>query len=281
MKRIDESAKTSAWHLNITDEPGRPVDSACVAVCENHEPEAVLRLATDFHLTHICQKNGFEFDSEIRSANVLVESPDVFREFPLASILQPTALNAASERDLIRVEEVFDSSMRKRAVLQSLIKGLESEAISQTMIDDISAVADELFTNAVYNAPFVDLATHLNPGISRHDVDIKYDGRRQGRLFLARRDSRLLIGCEDPFGSLDLMRYLNKIKDAYLRGPTATMNFGPGGAGLGSYIIFNSGSSLYFGVWPGQATILCAVIPLGLSNRRRVQLPKHLHWIQR
>lgn len=257
------------------------VENYHVGIGDSLPPEDLLKLATEVGFLNICQKQGFEFNREVKSSHALVESPESFLEFPVASILSPHDMNSATERCYTIMNEIFDSSGQKRAILASLLKALESKSLSQTMIEDVTAVADEFFTNAVFNAPFIDTATNRNPGISRQDLEVKYEAGLQGRLFLASDDSRLVVGVTDPFGALDLKFYLNKIKATYLRGPAATMNFGPGGAGLGSYIIFNTGSSLYFGVWPKRATVLCCVIPLGMSYRKRVQLPKHLHWIQR
>ncbi|MBX3020761.1 MAG: hypothetical protein KF799_03730 [Bdellovibrionales bacterium] len=270
-----------SWTLDLKNPKGSKVDAQCIGLGDGLQPEQVIDHALTLGLQHVLQEKGFEFEKEMRSANVLIQSPESFRNFPIASILAPEDLSRVSEEALTEVDERFHSSGEKRGILEAVTKSMESKGLSQTMVEDVLSVADELFTNAVFNAPFVDMKTQVNPGVNRHDTEVRFEGDKYGRLFLAHDESRLVIGVEDPFGSLNLRRYMSKIKDTYLRGPGATMNFGPGGAGLGSYIIFNAGSSLYFGVWPGSATILCCVIPLGMSYRKRVQLPKHLHWIQR
>jgi hypothetical protein len=257
------------------------VDKNCIGVADAANPETILRYATEMGIHHVVQKQGYCYDHELATAQHLVRSPDSFRTLPIASVFTPGDLTPQAERRLIAVEEFFNASSQKRGILDKAIKSLESKGLSQTLIEDVILVADEMFTNAVYNAPFVDPATQNNPGINRHNVEVQYIEGKHSRLFLAHDNERLLIGCEDPFGSLNLPRWLSKIKETYLRGPAATMNFGPGGAGLGSYIIFNAGTSLYLGVWPGQSTTLACVLPMGMSNRKRGQLPKHLHWIQR
>lgn len=257
------------------------VEPNIIGLGDNLPPEEMLKLATEVGFFNICQRQGFEYQKELNSAYALVESPEHFLEFPVSSIFRPESINSKTEAEYLLMNEKFNSSSQKRPVLGQLQAALEAKGLSQTMMEDVTAVADEFYTNAIYNAPFVDAKTQRNPGISRQEAEIEYEEGRASRLFLASDDTRLVIGCADPFGTLDLKLYLNKIKATYLRGPAATMNFGPGGAGLGSYIIFNTGSSLFFGVWPRQATVLCCVIPLGMSYRKRVQLPKHLHWIQR
>jgi hypothetical protein len=269
------------WQLEITEGLAKPVDPACVGVAENLEPVQILGLALSNGLQHICQKKGHMYDEEVASSEALIAAQDSYLEFPVASILDPSNVNQKAERKHLVLDEHFDRSSQKQEIYDKVSSTMTQKGIARTVMDEINAVADEMFTNALYNAPFVDLSTHKNPGVSRQNLEIKLDGGKFGRIFLAHSEKRLIIGCEDPFGSLDLRHFLSRIKSTYERGPAATMNFGPGGAGIGSYIIFNAGASLYFGVAPGRVTILCCVIPLGMSNRQRTNLPKHLHWFQR
>jgi len=258
-----------------------PSDPANIGLSTGLAPQDVLRFATDHGFSHVCQKDGFQYDRELKSAENLVAAPELFFESPMASILSPNEITVAKEQALICLDYFFDSSSQKRGMLEAVGKYLESKGLSQTLIEDVSAVADEFITNAIYNAPFIDPHTNVNPGLNRLDTEIKLKGGKAGRLMMAHDEQQLVIGCEDPYGSLNLEYYLNKIRTTYLRGPAATMNFGAGGAGLGSYIIFNAGSSLYFGVKASHVTLLCCAIPLKMSYKKRVQLPKHLHVIQR
>jgi hypothetical protein len=268
------------WQLQVTAGTQERGDRNCIGVGEGLEPEHILRVATERSVSHLCQKNGHEFDKEMRTSNNLILAPDTYFAYPIASVFTPDDLSAASEKALIASEQFFDCSNQKRSVLESITTEMSKRGLAQTLIDDVVAVADEMFTNAVFNAPFVDKVTHINPNVSRNTLEIQLEDGKRGRLFLAHDESRLMIGCEDPYGSLSVEKYLNKVKATYAQGAAATMNFGPGGAGLGSYIIFNAGCSLYYGVRPGHATIICCVLPLGMSNRKRAQLPKHFHWIQ-
>lgn len=277
-----------ARNLNPNTHEHRNVDAAttvtgspgCIGVAEGLAPDQTLRLATELGYRHICQKSGLEYDVELKSSEVLVREPEAFFQNPICSVFSPTDVSRANERALILSESLFNSSNEKRQVLEQANNAMESKGLSRTLIEDITSVADEMFTNAIFNAPFIDHKTHKNPGVSRQDLEVRLEQGKFARLFLACDDKRLMVACEDPYGSLNLLSYFNKIKATYDRGAAATMNFGPGGAGLGSYIIFNTGASLFAGVHPAQATIIGCVLPLGMSNRKRALLPKHLHWIQ-
>lgn len=257
-----------------------PTDRAHIGLGTGLGPEDILRFATDHGFSHLIQKDGFNFDRELKASENLILNPESFFSHPISCILKPESVSDENEKQLTAIDEKFDSSNQKRPLLESMSKYLESKGLSQTLIEDVAAVADEFITNAVFNAPFVDPNTHTNPGLSRTDMEIKLKGGKQGRIILAHDDTQLVVGCEDPYGSLNLEMYLGKIRATYLRGPAATMNFGSGGAGLGSYIIFNAGASLYFGVKQARVTLLCCSIPLKMSYKKRVLLPKHLHVIQ-
>jgi hypothetical protein len=250
------------------------------AVATNLGPEAILASAIDFNVQHICQKDGFNFEKEIKVTELLVRQPDSLIECPLSTIMDPE--NYSKERDisLTRLVTEFSSSTEKELTIERIVDCLVSNGISRALTEDVLAVSDELFTNAIYNAPFVDLKTGRNPGVSRQDAEVRMDFTRKGSISLAFDQSQLVISCRDPYGSLNIRHFIEKIQKTYSRGPAATLNFGPGGAGLGSYIIFNTGLSLYFGVDHGHTTVVCCVIPVGLSYRRRIQLPKHLHLVQ-
>ena len=269
-----------ARELDLATDP-KNSDSACVAIAESMDPLNILTVAMASNFNHICQKKGHAFKEEVETAKVMIENPDAFFQYPIATILTPFDLSDVSERALLASECNFNSSEQKQDVLNELYVAMNSKGLAQTIIEDVMAVSDEMFTNAVFNAPFVDFKSQVNPGVNRKELNITLDEGRFGRIFLAHDEKRLVVGCQDPFGSLSLEKYLKKIHRSYEKGPAATMNFGPGGAGIGSYIIFNAGASLYFGVWPHQSTIICCVIPLGLTNRKRMGLAKHVHWIQR
>ncbi len=272
-------ASTESWQKEIDASTSERVDRQCIGLSEALPPQDVLRLATEQGFSHICQRQGLEFNKELETSQNLVAAPESFFQFPVAAIFEPSRLNAKSEEKYIAVQANFNSSNQKRGILASIAKAMELKSVPQTMADDIASVADEMYTNAVYNAPFVDQKTKFNPGVSRQDVEIILDKGKEGRLILAHDDQRIMIACQDPYGSLNLDGYLTKIKATYDRGAAATMNFGPGGAGIGSYIIYNTCVSFYVGVQAGRASIIACVLPLGMSNRKRALMPKHLHWI--
>lgn len=271
--------QTAPWYKEVDATTNDNVDSFCIGVSENLPPQDILRLATEHKFGHICQKQGLEFKKEVITSENLIHAPESFFEFPVASIFSPNDLSRKAEMRSVAAKANFNSSHKKRGILELFTKAMESIGVSQTINEDVISVADEMYTNAIFNAPFVNQKSTFNPGVDRSEDEIILEKGKEGVLTLAHDENRLMVCCEDPFGSLNLDGYLNKIKATYDHGAAESMNFGPGGAGIGSYIIFNTCASFYVGVKSGRASIVATVLPLGLSNRKRALMPKHLHWI--
>jgi hypothetical protein len=270
---------TVPWHKEIDATTFEVVDDRCIGISDSLSPQEILRLATEQNFTHICQRQGLEFKKEVISSENLIHAPESFFEFPVASVFSPNDLNRKSEAKFISALANFNSSHRKREILDMFTKAMESKGVSQTISADIVSVADEMYTNAIFNAPFVDKKSAFNPGVDRSETEIVLPKGKEGQLVLAHDENRLMIACQDPFGTLNLDGYLSKIKSTYDRGAAASMNFGPGGAGIGSYIIFNTCVSFYVGVKSGRASVVACVLPLGMSNRKRTLMPKLIHWL--
>jgi hypothetical protein len=270
---------TAPWYKEIDANAFEAVDSRCIGISNSLPPQEILRLATEKNFTHICQRQGLEFKKEVITSENLIHAPESFFEFPVASVFSPNDLNRKSELKFISATANFNSSYKKREILDMFVKVMESKGLSQTISADVVSIADEMYTNAIFNAPFVDKKSVRNPGVDRSDTEIVLPRGRDGLLILAHDESRLMIACQDQFGALNIDGYLSKIKSTYERGAAASMNFGPGGAGIGSYIIFNTCVSFYVGVKSGRASIVACVLPLGMSNRKRTLMPKHIHWL--
>jgi len=229
--------------------------------------------------THICQPLGWMYDEEIQSAQLLSQKSETFFSHPATAILWPKEISSRNEQSSLLLNRNFCSSDEKNGLLDEMKTIVNGISRSSTLVDEVIAVTDEFVTNALYNAPYVDPVTFVNQRINRLTTKVKLDHGKQARLFAAQDGKRLLIGVEDPYGSLDVKSYLNRIHKCY-SSVKDSINFGEGGAGIGSYIIFNTGSSLYYGVKPGEKTLLVCVVPIKVSRRQREDLPKHLHWIK-
>ena len=145
---------------------------------------------------------------------------------------------------------------------------------------DILLCSDEVITNSIYNAPFVDQHNNFS-GPTRDFSKVQIDPDKKARFFIGADPDRVIIGCRDQYGTLNPDKLIDRIKRCYESNPGEVMNFGQGGAGIGSFLIFDSCVSMYIAVDAGQSTTICCAFPLGLSATKRSLVPKNLHVVVR
>ncbi len=146
-------------------------------------PSRFLRLATDLGYTHVVQKNGLEYQKELTTTEVLIENPAGFFDFPMAAIFNPSDLSPNGNKQSIIADTFFNGSNDKRAVLELFMAAMAAKNLSQTLIQDLTLVSDEMFTNAVFNAPFTDSKTNKNRNVSRQDVEVVFEPIIQDECF--------------------------------------------------------------------------------------------------
>lgn len=233
-----------------------------IAVTDAMPPGEVIRLAHAGTLRHIVQKDNLAFDSEIGLSKVMIERPEVFLDHPTETIL---GLGEAASH-LPNLEVKFSTSERKHTAMMQFSSFIQALPGSRSIRDQAIVIADELYTNGAKNA----WQNRLTPG----------EGPvRPGTVeFFARSDDqRLIIGCRDSFGELGLARVLSRIQTCYQNGVAQSINQGSGGAGIGSFLVFNSCISYYAGVELGKRTVVCVALPLGISLRETAGLTKNIH----
>ncbi len=275
-------AKKLQDHLiyeNLVSEELRPhLNWDRIAICEEASPQDVISMAISSQYTHICQPAHPYFAADLNSAAQMLADPDKFSSFPISAILSPGQLSLEAEAKHTLFARSFSQIREKPHIIEGIKESLAQHTISKSILTDVLSIADELVTNAVFNAPFVDLGNTL-PGASRDDLTVKMDSGKCGQIFLGADTTRLVIGCRDPYGTLNLMKLFERVKKCYDISVGEAMNkTGAGGAGIGSFMVFVSAASYYALVSEGTCTMICCVLPLKMSGRMRAELPKNLHY---
>ena len=252
-----------------------PQDNLGVLVCKNITPVDVLRLATNFEVKQIVQESNPKVDEEWHTSLLMLKASDLYFNFPLSSVLCPAAIHSVKiERELRLASIEFYSSTQKDQVLERLLATVETVSSRRSLIEDVRLVADELFSNCIYNAPFVTAGVKID---RRRRIDL--DPLRPARLTIGADGDRLVVVCEDQFGSLEINRFLDKIKKCYEMGRAKMINLGEGGAGIGSHLIFDSCASLFCGVRKGSRTTFACVFPTKSAYRNLKESSKNIHVI--
>jgi hypothetical protein len=172
-------------------------------------------------------------------------------------------------RDVFGIEKYFPwgidavctrarTSDAKGSILAEIGKYAEGLGVNSRLASQFCTVADELITNAIYNAPRDAQGNapyaHL-PRTERvtlapdEEIEIRYccDGNRLG------------ISARDPFGSLTEERLLDYLGKCLRRGDDQ-VDSKDGGAGLGLYHIFEAVSHLVVNIAPGRRTEIIGLI---------------------
>ncbi len=254
---------------------------AIIGIASDADPTLLLDLALNSGLKHVCQFSNLHLERELNTSASMLISPEGFLHHPLSTILKPTLANIRTEETLKQFEVKFSKAIEKQNIL-SLLEGYLGQHIrAESLIDEIKSVADELFTNAIYNAPFSDQKTGDLNEMDRTDSSVKMPDGNEGVIFAGTHDKQIVIGCRDPFGSLKIDNLLDRILKCYQEGVANTMRMdGKGGAGIGSYMVYNTAASYYVGVQPGCSTTVCCSLPINMSSRKRGQIAKNMHFFE-
>ena len=228
---------------------------------------------------HVCQENHPHFVQDLNTSMRMIQDENALAQFPLSTIFSPESVGEINEKKYLIFEQEFYETKQKSQLLSRIEVELKQLGLTTSLITDMLTTADELFTNAIYNAPFVDLE-NTNPGAKRGGEPISIPVERAAKLFIGVDNSRLVIGCKDHFGSLNLLKLFKRIKSCYDTSVADNMNMtSGGGAGIGSFLVFNFCSSYYAAIKEGQYTVICCAVPIKMTGRARLKSPKNLHFV--
>ena len=244
-----------------------------VHVCHQAAPREVLRCALELGVNQIIQDTNPHYLSQLSSSLEMAEHPGLFFEHPFCVTLTPKSISAENERKLIFHDVTFNKTADKDQLLIAVEAAVTSLARPQSLLYDVKLVADELIMNALYNAPMSAQSAKVD-----RSVNVELPSNKICRLALARDGERLVLVCEDPFGTLNIPTYLAGLSRCYEDGVKKAMNWGKGGAGIGCYMIFESCMSLYLAVKPSEKTVVACVFALGKGTRARQEMSKSVHY---
>ena len=274
---------TFAASIDVVDgsrHQGSVQSARTIVAAEGLEMAELLSWKLDREANHVCQIDAGSLQNELNTSALMMRSPGAFMDSPIETILGPAAIVTATKRSFTKLSLRFHKGSEKGVTLDKLRDLLTKQGRSDSLISDAVLVADEMFTNAIFNAPYVDLKSGFNPGIDRNDWSVEMTLGRHAELLVGYDESRLVIACRDPFGSLDIRQMLTRIRDCCTKGVSANMRMGVGGAGIGTFMVLNASSSLYVGVQPGKCSVIAAAIHWKWGTKKRSQTPKNLHCIQ-
>lgn len=221
---------------------------------------------------HIVQEDREDFPQELLASALMTVRPEKFVKNPLPFFFtgfRSAAAEGSPEQNLV---VKFNSSTEKRTVMHWLENFLDRFPRTSSIKDLCLQSADELFTNAVYNAP-------IRPSGVRPYKDLPRDQEvtleKYAQLFACYSDKRVILGVTDTFGSLvkfSLMEHLRSV----LKEGTVAAKQGSGGAGLGFKYLIENSANFYVLSNKGISTLVaCGFSLKGLKSN--LTMNKHFH----
>lgn len=258
--------RSSARVMELGDEPAGGFGPNAIAIAKSVSDRRAVELAGTGGLRHLVQKDGVAFEAELSLAKLMVADPLAFLSDPVAATMstgKPRGFGPGGGRALAEFDYSCLSDSKKGDFLAAFEAYLASVPQARRAREDALMAADELFTNG-----------------AKHEMSSRQDAIRAqvGRIRVrAAVDSeRLALACVDSFGRLDVESPLRRIASCIDRGVATSIQQGPGGAGIGTFLVFNASASFSLAVEPGNATAVACSFAL-----RRIRagetIPKHLH----
>jgi hypothetical protein len=246
-----------------------------IGMCKDLCAQQMVGIASQFGLRHFVHASHAHTQGDVKTAEIMLTRLDSFLNFPVTSILSPYAAAPNIDEDkLICFTRTFSCANEKAAVLDGVRGQLKAWKKSSTFIAELLLAADELFTNAIYNAPYVTFSENQK-GVPRTAEYGNSPEIKTARMFLATDGGRIVLGCEDSYGTLNPDHLIARLKNCLENGAAAALNWAGGGAGLGTYLILRSALAFYVGVSEGKKTVVCCTYAHGPG---RMQSARNIHF---
>ncbi|OGR14373.1 MAG: hypothetical protein A2341_25600 [Deltaproteobacteria bacterium RIFOXYB12_FULL_58_9] len=153
-------------------------------------------------------------------------------------------------------------SDEKSGIIAQADRLLEAANAHPFIRDNLSTVLDELYTNAIYNAPCAN-GEHFYAARNRSD---KIVSPRPVRVRIAIDETFAALAVADSYGSLPPQTVVNCLSRCH-QGEKVAPEDKAGGAGLGFFMLLQNATHLVINIVPGELTEIIVLRRLG--ERRR------------
>ncbi|MCB0379230.1 MAG: hypothetical protein KDD33_12125 [Bdellovibrionales bacterium] len=220
-------------------------------------------------LSNFVQTSNDDLMYELFIAAVILKKPLLFLNNPL------TILNSqhGSANAMNVWQENFNCTEHKARVLDSIEKFIGNNKGMNRLSENILIIIDELFSNALFNAPVDDNGYPIFKNMER-DEKVKYPGNKNARIFAVHTQHDLFIGTIDPWGSIDRDHISNILHRAYSERKVTEDSKG---AGFGLRMMLDRARSLYILSQHRERSLVCCHMRLNISLKKIENVPKQLH----
>ncbi len=224
----------------------------CILVEDNLKPQQIIQMCLDRNIKHIIQNSKIPLIDKINSIDEIIAHPLKFMTFNQKFY---------PDNDT-QICFGFNSKDDRSELVNRVLNFFEIDPKNHNT-EHIPKSVEELIMNAQVHAP------KIGDFKSPHNMS-----------FLAeKKGANIALSVFDDYGSMNINKFLNKILNTYTIGTADSINYGAGGAGLGSSIIFQSAEALYIAVLPKRITRVTIITPIKVRAKDREIEQKTIHII--
>lgn len=234
--------------------------------------DMVRLLETGFE--HCVQQTRDDFAQELLTSGFMAQRPEIFQRDPITFFFNGFQSLEDATFGGRHVKFPFRSSGEKQMLLERLDAFLENSMQMSAIKDLCLQAADEMVSNAIFHAPVKPSGQRVNDKFERNE-DVWIPDNKEATLFACFSDQRVIIGCDDPFGSLTRGTLLLQLRSVFKDTATSVRPAGPS-AGIGFKYLVDNCANFYVMSTKGKRTLVaCAFLLKGL--KANLDAPKHFH----
>ena len=245
----------------------------CIVVMNSGDMSDVLSLVA-MGYQHCIQRKRKDFSAELLASALMVLRPQAFDTNPIPFFF--TGFSPA--KDASPTDTHMRMELSKSAEKDGAITKLEGFLRQNTKLSAISELcvqaADELISNALFSAPVRFDGSRLYQEVDRTQ-NVTLPPEKQASFFCCYSDYRVIVGCEDKYGSVNKHLLLDHLEMVFEKDKVRVRN-NSAGAGLGlRYIIENSANFYLYGEKNKRALFACGFVLEG--QKANLSPEKHFH----
>ena len=222
-------------------------------VTDQIEEKQVLNMALRQEIHHVIQNSMQSLQDKVQRINNLSEDYRKYFHSHYNILLDP---------EMVKIFSIGPKDNRLTHI-ESIFKWLELDMMS-SRVQPMVQVAEELIMNAQITAPL------QRPNVTPKNIELKIEKKKD----------LIAISAIDYYGTLGIDKFLKRVENAFTVGLGQAINFGRGGAGLGSSIIYKYAESIYLGCITEQCTRVSIIMPFNKSEKVFSTIQKSIHVIK-
>lgn len=225
---------------------------------------------------HVIYKERKDFPQELLASSLMVLRPEAFCRNPMPFFFTGfQAPETVEEKDRNLILE-FSDSQQKRDIKEGLRGFFGSNSSLRVISDIVLQVADEMISNAIFNAPMLEDGTRPFAKLPRTSKVSVPDGK-SAKLFASFSGPRIVVGCEDPFGSLERDAVMSRLAQIYSDKPVVGGGSSAAVEGLGMKLMIDNAVNFYIYSEKRKKTVIACAFLIG-GKRENMTAAKHVHF---